>query len=285
MISDDLQSAIDDARPRLGPFGSLRHLAETGSTNDAALALAAAGAPEGTSVLADVQTAGRGRRGRTWHSPPGSGLYLSAVLDAGPLMPALSVVTLAAGVAAAEAIRTASGLPVELKWPNDLVVGRPWRKLGGILCESSGAGGRLEAIVVGIGINLRSVAYPPEIASLATSIEAELGRAVDRSRLVVEVLAGLRGVTAMLRENGAAAICGRWRALAQAGLGGAPVRWQVGEILARGLARDIADDGALLVERRDGRDTGGSRAAGGVARGEIVRLVAGEVRWERLSRE
>jgi BirA family biotin operon repressor/biotin-[acetyl-CoA-carboxylase] ligase len=285
MMPDDLHAALDAARARLGPFASLRYLPEVESTNDVALSLAATGAPDGTAVLADTQTAGRGRRGRAWHSPPASGLYLSVVLEAGELLPALSVVTLAAGVAAAEAVRAASGLPVELKWPNDLVIGRPWRKLGGILCESSGAGGQLEAIVVGIGINLRPAAFPPEVAAIATSIEAELGRAADRSVLVVELLAALRGAMTTLRAGRTDDVCRRWRAFAQAGLGGAVVHWQDGDVVARGVAHDIAEDGALLVERRDEREAAAGESGGALARREMVRMVAGEVKWERLSRE
>ena len=265
----DLIHALVSAEPRLAGFARLRYFAEVDSTNDVALALCAAGAPEGTSVLADVQRAGRGRRGRTWFSPPGAGLYLSVVVRPGQSARTLSLLTLAAGIATAEAVTATSGLPVELKWPNDLVSGRPWRKMGGLLCESVGPGSSVEAVVVGIGVNLRQVAYPTELGDRATSIETELGRPVERAALVVEVLARLRDALDRLRNGEARWVAHEWRRWGRAGLGGAPVRWVDQQVPRRGIAQDIDEDGALLVE----------------SDGQLERLVAGEVTWERLSRD
>jgi len=264
----ELDRALIAAAARLGPFARVEFLPETGSTNDIALQRAHAGAPHGTVVLADMQTAGRGRRGRAWHSPPEAGVYLSAVLRAEAWAGALSLLTLAAGVAVARAIRSATGLAVELKWPNDVVVGRPWRKLAGILSETASATPRVDAVVVGIGVNVRGGSFPPEIAHRATALEIELGRPVDRVAFVIELLAALAGVTDDLSRGHGAVIVDAWRSLGGAGLGGAPVRWNDGGIVRRGLARDLAADGALLV------DAGGGR---------VERLVAGEVIWERLS--
>ncbi len=110
----------------------------------------------------------------------------------------------------ARAIRAATGLDVELKWPNDVVLGRPWRKLAGVLCEASGVGDeRVAAVVVGIGVNLQPAAYPPDIADRATSLEAELGRGVERPALVVEILAGLADVTRRLWAGEGAWVAGR----------------------------------------------------------------------------
>jgi len=278
----DLSDALAEAAPRLGNFADVRYFAELDSTNDTALSLAAAGAAEGTSVLADAQRAGRGRRGHTWFSPPGAGMYLSVVLSPkspespgspkspeSPMAMALSLVTLAAGVAVAEAVSQTAGLPVELKWPNDVVIGRPWRKVGGLLCESVATGGRIEAVVVGIGINLRSAAYPAEIADRATSIETELGRPVDRASLVVACLGRLRAAVERLRQGRGDEVCREWRQFGRAGLEAAPVRWHEQGAERTGTARDIAADGALLVER-DGR---------------VERLIAGEVTWDRLSHD
>lgn len=267
-LPDDLARALESAGPRLGAFSHVRYAAEVDSTNDLALTLAAAGAAEGTAVLADCQRAGRGRRGRSWFSPPGAGVYLSAVVRPPDTGAPLSLVTLAAGVAAARAIRASTGLTVELKWPNDLVVGRPWRKLGGILCEAVAGGSDITGIVVGIGVNLRHTAYPPELAGRATSIEGELGRQADRAVLVAELLAALSATIGRLWAGGAHEIRDDWRRLGRSGLGGAPVRWQDQHGDRRGFARDIDDEGALVVEI-DGR---------------VDRLVAGEVIWERLSR-
>jgi BirA family biotin operon repressor/biotin-[acetyl-CoA-carboxylase] ligase len=264
----ELGRALDTAAARLGPFTHVEFLPETGSTNDIALQRAQAGAPHGTVVLADMQTAGRGRRGRAWHSPPEAGVYLSVVLRAEAWAGALSLLTLAAGVAVARAIRSATGLAVELKWPNDVVVGRPWRKLAGILSETASATPRIDAVVVGIGVNVRSGSFPPELAHRATALEVELGRPVDRVAFIIELLAALAAITDELQRGRGDQILIAWRSMGGAGLGGVPVRWNDGGTLRRGLASDLAADGALLV------DAGGGR---------VERLVAGEVTWDRLS--
>jgi BirA family biotin operon repressor/biotin-[acetyl-CoA-carboxylase] ligase len=178
------------------------------------------------------------------------------------------LLTLAAGVAAARALVAATGLQAELKWPNDLVVGRPWRKLGGILCEAVGSAA-VSAVVIGTGVNLRHLAYPPELAGRATSVEGELGRAADRAAIAAELLAAQAAVVEALRDGRAGDVRDAWRQLGRNGLGAAPVRWQDRHGERRGLARDIDDDGALLV------DVDGRRE----------RLVAGEVIWERLTRD
>lgn len=135
----EFAEAFDGMRPRLGRLGGrLLFFSSIGSTNDVAAGIAAAGDAEGLVVIADAQTAGRGRRGHTWFSPPGSGLYISLVLapaQATHSVPrAVSLLTLMAGVAIAEAIERVSGLHADIKWPNDLLVGR--RKLAGILAEA-----------------------------------------------------------------------------------------------------------------------------------------------------
>lgn len=262
----DLDHALTTAAFRLGAFGDPDYFPEVESTNDVALARAAAGAAHGTVVMAERQLAGRGRRGRSWFSPAGAGLYLSAVVRPEAWTDALPIVTLAAGVAAARGIRAATGLAVELKWPNDLMIGRPWRKLGGILCESSGIGARVDAVIVGIGINVLRSAYPPAIADRATAIEDELGRATDRFQCAVEVLAELADVTDRLARGERHWVLEQWRRCGRAGLGGAVVRWEDERGARRGIARDIDEAGALVVD----------------AEGRRERLVAGEVVWERL---
>jgi BirA family biotin operon repressor/biotin-[acetyl-CoA-carboxylase] ligase len=257
----DVQSALNAAGDTLGTFANLRYQESIGSTNDAALALAAAGEPEGASVLSDEQTAGRGRRGRSWSSPPGAGLYLSVVLRGRDLTLSPGLVTLGAGIAASSAVEKCTGLPVRLKWPNDLVVAAEWRKLGGILCEAQGR----DALVVGIGINVTAAAHPPDVSARATSIEGELGRSFDRGPIVVECLAGLRALAAAIRAGDAAAIVTAWRERAADGWRQSPVHWVDGEQTVHAVAKDIDTDGGLIVER-DGR---------------LERVVAGEVLWNR----
>src|SRR5262245_12295846 len=246
--SNLFEDAIAGARDRLGRLGSTIVYYQTiGSTNDAAGDLAR-GHAEGAVVVADEQTAGRGRRGHTWFSPPGSGLYVSTVLaPAGARVDpvrATTLLTLAAGVGIAEGIERHTGLAVDLKWPNDLFVGR--RKLGGILAEGSGH----EAIVLGYGINVASTAYPPDIADRATSLESELGRAIDRPALFADTLAGLAQRYDDLLAGRFDAILDAWRCRAPLA-SGAPVRWTTPSGDWTGTTEGIDDRGALLVRVGD----------------------------------
>jgi BirA family biotin operon repressor/biotin-[acetyl-CoA-carboxylase] ligase len=265
---EDLREALT---ARAAPFYFYERVA---STNDLALTLAASGAPHGTAVLADLQQAGRGRLGRTWWSPPGAGMYLSVVVRTDGLAPYVPLLTLTAGVALAHALRNLSGLPVELKWPNDLVIGRPWRKLAGILCEATGpaATGMVpEAVVIGMGMNLQRSAYPADIADRATSVAEECAHEVSRTAIVAAALDELDRHVARLGSGQVSAVLDEWRVFAQAGLDHAPVRWRDHEGEHRGMTMGLDEDGALRV-RRAGADVD-------------TRLVSGEVVWEMLTRE
>lgn len=262
----DLAAAVDAPAEARGPW-TLRYLSETDSTNDVALDLALRGAPAGTAVLAGSQRAGRGRRGHSWFSPPGAGMYVSAIWRPAQDMTTMSLLTLAAGAAVADSVRTVSGLPVELKWPNDIVIGRPWRKLGGLLCEGAGTGSRIDAVVVGVGLNLRAATYPSDIVRTASSIEDELGRVVDRAALVIEILERLTQMAKAMEGSGGDMVRAAWRRFGAAGFGGA-VRWRDQRGEHRGRAKDIDLDGALLVETS----------------GRVERLVAGDVQWETHTR-
>src|SRR5215510_2662035 len=182
-LPEEFAAPMGMARERLGIFANRIHwYSDIGSTNDVAGAFAEKGADEGLVVLADRQTAGRGRLGRSWASPSGAGIYVSVVLR--PAADAARLLTIAAGVAVTDGIASATGLSTHVKWPNDVHVGG--RKLAGILAE--GAAGH---VVLGIGINVQPAAYPPDVASRATSIETELGRPVDRGLVLAECLAAL----------------------------------------------------------------------------------------------
>lgn len=249
---------------RLAARPSLRYYSEVESTNDLALVLAGQGAPAGTAILAEAQRAGRGRRGREWFSPPGGNLYLSMVLR--PAAANVSVLTLAAGVGAARAIAEATALTVELKWPNDLVIGRPWRKLGGLLCEAVSTGQRIDAVVVGIGINAGAMSFPPGLELRATSIEHELGRPCDRGLLTAALLVQVPAAIAAVEDAGAAAVVDEWRAWGRAALSGATVRWRTETVERRGRTRGVDHDGALLVE----------------CEGRTERIVTADMTWERV---
>lgn len=217
----------------------------TGSTNADVLALAADGAPEGTVVVADEQTAGRGRQGRTWVSDPGTGLWMSVLVRLGEGEDWLTRLPLLAGVAVADAIAR-HGVTVGLKWPNDVVVetaaaGRPSpRKLAGILGESDGA----DAIALGIGVNVSTPADQLPVPE-ATSLALE-GGDVSREDLLVEILAGLHAGLDDLRRTGGTEGMAEYRRLCLTIGRDVTVRLPSGEELT-GHAVGIADDGRLGV--------------------------------------
>lgn len=159
---------------------------ETDTTNNRARELALEGAPEGTLVVAEKQTAGRGRRGKVWESPLGTGIWMSLVLRP-QIMPAgASVLTLLCGLATAEAIEVETGLSVGIKWPNDILING--KKAVGILTEMDCEMSEVHFVIPGIGINVNTASFPPEIADIATSLYLECGKTVSRRRLVHKVL-------------------------------------------------------------------------------------------------
>ena len=259
----EYQVALQRTTARRGPFGtSLHYSAQIGSTNDEAARLAEHGAAEGTTVVASSQTSGRGRLGRSWFSPPGAGLYVSVVCRNRKAVPYL---TLAGGVAVAEGIRAATGLPVEIKWPNDVVIGGSSdrrRKLAGVLAEASSGSDGVHHVILGFGINLRPAAYPVEIADRATSLEAELGREPDGPLVLAESLAALAEWIRSVDADGPAALLARWRELSPSARGHR-VQWDDTGGVKEGRTAGVADDGALLV------DTSGT----------VERIISGTVRW------
>lgn len=238
----------------------LRWYPSVSSTMDLSAEAVQSGAAEGVVFCTDEQTAGRGRRGRTWSSPSGAGLYLSMVLrpvhEASADTRVLALVTLAAGVAVREAIATATGVVAELKWPNDVMCGR--RKLAGILAEGLSIGTPEQAVVLGVGVNVRRASHSPDIDARATSIEGELGKAVDRATLLEELLVSLAAWYDRLRLGEADDILRAWRDVAPRARG-ARVVWHG----RTGVTAGIDDSGALLVETDAGTE----------------RVIAGEIQW------
>lgn len=261
---DDLADAIEGARSASPLPLTIRRLASATSTMDQAMSAIVAGAPEGYVVIADEQSAGRGRRGHAWQSPPGAGLYLSIVLrppaDGGGGRVA-SLITLAAGVGVRHAIGRSTGLWADLKWPNDLLAGR--RKLAGILAEGHAVGTAAPAIVVGVGVNVRRAVLEPSLAERATSIEAELGRVVPRGPVLEELLVSLADVYLRLRRGDADAILREWREAAPSA-SGTPVEWESGGVTCEGTTAGIDRDGALMIRTATA----------------VERVVSGEVRWK-----
>lgn len=190
---DSYNIAEMDAALAGTPFaGKLHHFATIPSTNAYALLQAQALAPSGSVYFADEQTDGRGRGGHSWHSEAGAGMYASVLLRP-RLSPADALfLSLATGIAAREAIFSASGFETDIRWPNDLLLGG--KKCGGILVEtaaSSGDAPELRHVVIGVGINVNHVDLPKDIAPLATSLRIESGRAWQRQSLLVALLRAL----------------------------------------------------------------------------------------------
>ncbi|MFO0744964.1 MAG: biotin--[acetyl-CoA-carboxylase] ligase [Myxococcota bacterium] len=212
-----------------------------GSTNDEVLALAVAGAPSGTAVAAERQTAGRGRRGRGWESLPGEHILVSVLWR--PLsLPASAVagVTLDVGLAVAERL-DARGVACQLKWPNDLLVGG--KKVGGILAELHDDASRGPFVIIGVGLDVNAAAadFPPELAPIATSIQAVLGHRVDRDAWLDDVVDAVRQACAGYEARGEPDVA---RYAARCATLGQEVRTEDGRV---GRATGIARDGALLV--------------------------------------
>jgi len=167
--------------------GKLHFCPTTRSTNADAMEAARRGAPEGSVFLTDEQTAGRGRGDHGWSSAAGEGLYVSALfrleITSSRLLP------MAAGLAAADAIRTAAGQIVDLRWPNDLLIGE--RKVGGILVEAHAETSGTVFAVVGVGVNVHQREFPPDLSTPATSLDLAAGKRVSRSALLVVLLKSL----------------------------------------------------------------------------------------------
>jgi BirA family transcriptional regulator, biotin operon repressor / biotin---[acetyl-CoA-carboxylase] ligase len=218
------------------------------STQAVAFALAAEGAADGTVVVADSQSAGRGRRGRAWMDEPGASLLASIVLRPRLEPVRLPGLSLAAGVAVAEALTRAAGLGPRLKWPNDVLVGG--RKIGGILLESRLGGAAAErpvTAILGVGINLGQRMFPAELAERATSVWLASGRLIDRDVMLTTLLDALGEWRRRLEYRGFAPVRERWRALADT------LGRTVSVDGVSGVAVDIDVDGALVVNDAEGR--------------------------------
>jgi BirA family biotin operon repressor/biotin-[acetyl-CoA-carboxylase] ligase len=187
-----------------------RYVPATGSTNADAAAWAPGVPPGGGLVVADAQSAGRGRLDRGWFSPPGTCLLFSVVLPRGQGAAALGLVPLAAGLAACDAARWA-GAAARLKWPNDLMLGD--RKAGGILCEAVRTDGGALRVVVGVGINVNVPKFPPELAGTATSLLEATGAPTDRGALLEQFLGAFLPLVAELEGDGGRALLARYRSV------------------------------------------------------------------------
>ena len=238
--------------------GPVHHFETLDSTNDLAKELAVQGAPEGTVVVAEAQTGGRGRLGREWNSPPGVGLYVSLVLR--PMLPPMELpqITLTTAVAVVRAVRRVAGVAPGIKWPNDLLVNG--KKLGGILTEMETESDRIRHVVVGLGLNVNNPEFPPELAATATSLTLTAGGTFSRVNLLKAWLEEFEELYGRFLNQGFPEILEEWKC-STVTLGRA-VTVRQGPREISGQALDIAPDGALLLRTNTG---------------EIVRVTSGEI--------
>ncbi len=255
LLIDDLRRAC--AARRLGH--TIHYFDRVDSTNTLAHRLAVDGAAEGTVVLAETQTKGRGRLGRTWVSPPNRNLYLSVILRPPVAAAQAPQLTLVAGLAVVEAVRAWAPAAV-IKWPNDVLVGG--RKLAGILTEMEAEDSRVRFVVLGIGVNLNAEAedFPPELRDKAGSLCEAAGTPIDRVTFAARLLSQLEGRYDLFLRQGFAAIGPLWEGFSC--LSGRSVHIDGSGGSHSGIVIGLAADGALRL-----RD----------ATGQEIRVVAGDV--------
>lgn len=223
----------------------LYYYPEIGSTNDEAFRLGLSGAPEGTAVIADSQTRGKGRLQRLWHSPPGSNIYTSILLRPKFAPDQAPQISIAAGVAVAEIINEYCPGQVQLKWPNDVLLNK--KKVCGILAQMKTSADGIDFVVLGIGINA-NISYnqlPPNIQAIATSLTIETGREIDRLELIISLYENIAKWYKQLIQRGFGAIKEKWLNLA-------PMINQNVQVMFRnegvsGKALGLDDDGSLII--------------------------------------
>jgi len=231
------------------------------STNLLAFKLAGEGAPEGTAIIADHQTCGRGRMQRVWQSPPAVNLYTSLILRPALAAALSSPLTVMAGVAVAELLNGYCPQRVRLKWPNDVLIND--KKVSGILTEMKTAGHKVEFVIVGIGININMQKndFPPPLEEIATSLQIEMGKTIDRVGLTVKLFEIMGDLYQLFLKEGIKPIRELWLSSSQ--LMERCVGVTFGEEVYQGMVTGMDDAGALII--RDGN-------------GEQRRVIAGDVK-------
>ena len=260
IVADTLDAAVLQRLLTTTTFGrSLHVLSQTASTNDDAKILAQRGAAEGTVVLAEQQTRGRGRQGRTFASPAGVGIYLSLIVRPQVSPEQLPQLTLVVAVATAEAIWDCCSLSVGLKWPNDVEVNN--KKVAGILTEAIWCPDGTLAVIVGIGINVNTThaQFPPALHQRVTSLTLETGAPVARLPLIAQLFARLERYYETFLHTGLPPILERWRHYS--GIAGRRVRFVEATDTREGTVVGLDETGALLVQTANG----------------VQRVIAGEV--------
>jgi BirA family transcriptional regulator, biotin operon repressor / biotin---[acetyl-CoA-carboxylase] ligase len=244
-------------------FGKrIYHFFKTDSTNRVAMDLGHADAPEGTVVLAEEQTAGRGRAGHSWHSERAAGIYVTLLLRPQIAPMQAPLLTMMAGLSAHKAIQEQSGLTVDLKWPNDLLIGG--KKVGGILTEMHAEPAQVRFVIVGVGLNVNHEEFPDELSNIATSLRVESGREQSRLELLVRLLREFEGDYNRFLANSAASVIERFTSHSSFATG-KRVRVTSATESFTGLTQGLGPDGLLRV-KRDG--------------GQMVTVIAGDITEE-----
>lgn len=235
------------------------HFFKTDSTNRVAFELGHSGEPEGTIVLAEEQSAGRGRVGRAWHSERATGIYLTLLLRPKLAPVQAPLLTMMAGLSAHTAVEAVTGLAVDLKWPNDLMI--RGKKAGGILTEMHAEPGMVRFVVVGIGLNVNQERFPGELAGIATSLRQETGKTQSRMELLVRLLREFESDYNRFLREGIPSVIRRFEVVSSYAHG-KKVRVTNGAESYVGTTAGLGPEGLLQVEREDGR---------------VVTVIAGDV--------
>jgi len=232
-------------------FGKrIHHFFKTDSTNRVALELGHAGEPEGAVVLAEEQTAGRGRAGRLWHSDRAVGIYVTVLLRPRLAPVQAPLLTMMAGLSARSAVQAVTGLTVDLKWPNDLLLNG--RKTGGILTEMHAEPGQIRFVIVGIGLNVNQEKFPGALADTATSLRVETGKSQSRMELLVRLLREFENDYNRFLREGMESVVARFEEVSTYAKG-KRVRVTNGTESYVGTTAGLGPEGLLQVERDDGK--------------------------------
>lgn len=221
------------------------------STNNCARAVASCGAMEGTVVIAEQQTAGRGRMGRSWEATPNENLIFSIVLRPQVSADALNLLPLYVAVAVSEAIERVTGLKVECKWPNDILCNG--KKLAGILIEGSVKQDVMDYVVIGVGINVNQVRFEGELSAKASSLKLESNKEVDRVRLFKEILSGLEKDYKSFETSGFQSVVPQWMARSTM-LNRTISVSQQGNVIS-GVVKGLSPEGGLVLKTNGSEQT------------------------------
>lgn len=223
----------------------LHYYEEIGSTNDEAFCLGTAGAPEGTALIAECQSAGKGRMQRVWHSPAGANIYTSIILRPHFEPARAPQISIAAGVAVAETVNAYCPGKARLKWPNDVLI--DGKKVCGILSQMKMTAGAIDFVVLGIGINvnLSHEEFPADIQEIATSMALETGCEISRLELIISLYENMTKWYRELTQNGFGPIKEKWLGLSS--MIGKPVSVMFQDEAVRGKAIGLDEDGSLIL--------------------------------------